>query len=198
MDIRKNHRLKHKSAGFSLVEVLVAMVILAVGLLGIATLQARSFKFNHESYARSQASVLAYEIIDRMRADSATDFTTANAGAVNCTLGNALAHQDPTADMALCLWLRDIQGDPGNAADPNDDHIGRLPGGPLANGTVTPNPNDTTMFDVTLTWLDREITTQADCVNVGIAGLQAGAAATRIWDAANNVCLFNQVWTVRR
>jgi type IV pilus assembly protein PilV len=55
--------------GFTLVEVLVSMMVLSIGLLGVAGLQARSVRDNHNAYLRSQASMLAYEIGDRMRAN---------------------------------------------------------------------------------------------------------------------------------
>ena len=55
--------------GFTLVEVLVALVVLSVGLLGIAGLQLTSLKANHGSATRTQAVYLAYDIIDRMRAN---------------------------------------------------------------------------------------------------------------------------------
>lgn len=55
--------------GFSLIEVLVALLVLSVGLLGLAALQATGIKFNHQSYQRTQATLLTYEIIDRMRAN---------------------------------------------------------------------------------------------------------------------------------
>ena len=42
--------------GFSLMEVLIAMLVLAIGLLGLASLQAQSLRFNHDSYVRSQAN----------------------------------------------------------------------------------------------------------------------------------------------
>lgn len=53
--------------GFTLIEVLIAVVILSVGLLGLAGLQATSLRNNHSAYLRSQATTLAYDIIDRMR-----------------------------------------------------------------------------------------------------------------------------------
>ncbi|MDO9617653.1 MAG: type IV pilus modification protein PilV [Pseudomonas sp.] len=57
------------SNGFTLIEVMIAMIILAVGLLGMASLTVRSQQSNESAYARSQASLLAYDIIERMRAN---------------------------------------------------------------------------------------------------------------------------------
>jgi len=57
------------SAGFSLVEVLISIVILSIGLLGMAGLTAASMNGTNEAYYRSQATVLADDILDRMRAN---------------------------------------------------------------------------------------------------------------------------------
>lgn len=59
----------HKQRGFSLIEVLVTVLILAIGLLGLAGLQSTSLRSNHSSLLRSQATVLAYDIADRLRAN---------------------------------------------------------------------------------------------------------------------------------
>lgn len=58
-----------KHSGFTLIEVLIAVVILAVGLLGLAGLQAAGLSNNQSAYNRSQATQLAYDIADRMRAN---------------------------------------------------------------------------------------------------------------------------------
>lgn len=50
-----------------MVEVLIAVFVLSVGLLGLAGLQAQSLQFNFSAYQRSQSNFLAYDIIDRMR-----------------------------------------------------------------------------------------------------------------------------------
>jgi type IV pilus assembly protein PilV len=55
--------------GFTLLEVLIAVVILSVGLLGLAALQATSLKSNHASLVRSQIAILSYDMVDRMRAN---------------------------------------------------------------------------------------------------------------------------------
>jgi type IV pilus assembly protein PilV len=57
--------------GMTLVEVLVTMVIISVGLLGVAALQMTSLKGTQESYVRSQAAMLAADMLDRMRANQA-------------------------------------------------------------------------------------------------------------------------------
>ncbi len=60
---------RRTSGGFTLVEVLVTLVILSVGLLGIAALHTASLRNNLDSALRSQASALAADIADRMRAN---------------------------------------------------------------------------------------------------------------------------------
>ncbi len=60
-----------KNSGFTLIEVLIAMFVLAIGLLGLAGLQATGMRNNLSAYHRSEATVLAYDLADRMRANSA-------------------------------------------------------------------------------------------------------------------------------
>lgn len=55
--------------GFSLLEVLITMLIVSFGLLGIAGIIVTSLKNNQSSYARSQASLMVNDIVDRMRAN---------------------------------------------------------------------------------------------------------------------------------
>ena len=55
--------------GTTLVETLVALLVLSIGLLGVAGLQMASLQNNRGAHLRSQASVLAYDIADRMRAN---------------------------------------------------------------------------------------------------------------------------------
>lgn len=61
--------------GFTLVEILVTLIIVSVGLLGVAGLHALSLRNNYDALIRSHASALAGDIADRMRAnrDAALD-----------------------------------------------------------------------------------------------------------------------------
>jgi len=59
--------MKTKRKGFTLIEVLVALAVLSLGLLGIAALQSRGQQFTQEAYFVTQATVLANQIMDRIR-----------------------------------------------------------------------------------------------------------------------------------
>jgi type IV pilus assembly protein PilV len=74
-----------RAAGFTIGEVLVSLVILSIGLLGIAKLVLYSAHSNDSAYLRSQATQLAYEILDNMRANP----TAVAAGNYNTTLAAA-------------------------------------------------------------------------------------------------------------
>lgn len=58
-------------SGFTLLEILVAIVVLSIGLLGLAGLQAASLNNNQTAYYRSIATQQAYDMADRMRANLA-------------------------------------------------------------------------------------------------------------------------------
>ena len=58
-----------RARGFSMLEVLIALVVTSIGLLGLAALQATSLRLNHGSFLRSQATLFAHDIADRMRAN---------------------------------------------------------------------------------------------------------------------------------
>lgn len=55
--------------GATLIEVLIAIIVLAIGLLGLALLQITSVQSNHSAYYRSQVTILASDLADRMRAN---------------------------------------------------------------------------------------------------------------------------------
>ena len=94
--------------GFTLLEVLIALVILSIGLLGIAALQGVGLRSSHGAYLTSQAGLLAYDMADRIRAnprpEDAYDFDTTT---VDCTQPLPDA---PLLDADLAEWACSVQG----------------------------------------------------------------------------------------
>lgn len=68
---RKAARMKPvgRMAGFSMIEVLVALLVLAFGLLGFALLQTMNLRFTQSANFRTEATNLAYDLLDQMRAN---------------------------------------------------------------------------------------------------------------------------------
>lgn len=67
MKRRFGSRSHRHSSGFSLIEVLVAVLILGFGLLGFALLQTMSVRFVQSANYRTQATNLSYELLDQIR-----------------------------------------------------------------------------------------------------------------------------------
>ncbi|UXI66318.1 type IV pilus modification protein PilV [Tahibacter amnicola] len=67
--VQSSPRLTRRAAGFSMIEVLVAIAVIGIGLLGLAALQIFSVKANQSANYRTQATALAYDLMDRMRAN---------------------------------------------------------------------------------------------------------------------------------
>lgn len=67
--IRHPSSASSKHGGFTLLEALIALVILSVGLLGVAKLVLGAVHADDSAYMRGQATQLAYELLDQMRAN---------------------------------------------------------------------------------------------------------------------------------
>lgn len=62
---------KNSASGFTLIEILVAALILAIGILGMATMMLSSLKSDQSAFYRSMASTYAYDMADRIRKNAA-------------------------------------------------------------------------------------------------------------------------------
>jgi type IV pilus assembly protein PilV len=137
--------------GATLIEVLVTMVIVAIGLLGLAGLQVANTRNALDAYYRSQATFLAHDIIDRIRVNraSAADYAVA-VGSKNAAGADAVA----VADVAEWKYALDNETPPlppANIGDPGVGHQGR-PGLPDGEGSISINANTVTVI---VEWDDR-------------------------------------------
>jgi len=143
--------------GFTLLEALISMLVLAVGLLGFMGLQVRGLSYNHDAYVRSMATVLAYDMIERMRmarTNAPNDATLGQiynafigAAAENavCQPAGVFANYPAMVTAEKLCWESQVQAS--------------LPGGTstivrTGTGADVASPADDT-FSITLTWIDR-------------------------------------------
>lgn len=95
-----------KSKGFSLVEVLIALVIMSVGMLGIAGLYVQSMQAGRTSMLRHHAVTLAGDVADRIRANptAAAAYTVAAGANHNCVAMGADCDSIEMAEHDILLW----------------------------------------------------------------------------------------------
>lgn len=136
--MNKHHTLR-RPKGFTLVEMLVALVVLSIGLLGVAALQLTSLRNNHSSAMRTQATFLAYDIIDRMRANRQDAMD-----------GNYVTDFGDPASEEDTVWANDIAAWKTNIANtlPAIDNEGETE---VADGSIAQNGN---IFTITIRWAD--------------------------------------------
>lgn len=119
------------SRGIGMIDVLIVIVVLAVGALAISRMQLEQLRANQSALQRSQVSILAYELVDIMR----TDRQSALAAAYDRDFGDARpATVTPLANAELTRWLDALEA--------------RLPGG---DGEVSTTGNTVT---VSVRWLE--------------------------------------------
>lgn len=98
-----------RARGFTLVEVLVAMVVLGVGLLGIAGLYVTTLRSGGGSIYRMQAVSSATDLADRIRANRTAVFAYAGAAANNNCYGAAAVNCSPSLMAANDLFVWQAQ-----------------------------------------------------------------------------------------
>ena len=129
---------RQRQKGFSLVEVLVSVVIMSVGILGVAGLQVLSLQQNRSSLFRSEALMLGSDMLDRMRANplvnyAGFDFTDLPPSATSCEDDSCTPAQ--MKDFDIAWWRCSINRLDADDDDPFDicDTLGvtgsQLPGG---------------------------------------------------------------------
>lgn len=140
----KNRDMKNK--GFTIVEILVALVILSVGMLGIAGLYVTTLRASGSALLRMQAINLAADMADRIRANPTAGAAYAGAAADNSCSGSAPVDCTPALMAAddLFSWNQQL------AAALPDDGNGATPQGSIAvAGATAPRT-----YTITVTWIE--------------------------------------------
>jgi len=98
-------RADKNQRGFSLVEVLIALIIMSVGMLGIAGLYVQSMQAGRTSVFRHHAVTLAGDVADRIRANPTAGATYAGGGANNnCVAAGIDCDAAQMASNDIFLW----------------------------------------------------------------------------------------------
>ena len=143
---RKNIPAPDLNNGFTLIEVLIAMLIVAIGLMSIAALQFRGLQYSHDAYLRSQVNILAYDMADRIRLNrndapdydaQVTNYTIPVTRPAGCVQTGAGSMGDVLNDVAC--WREQLYDalPPGSTADISRD-VGN------------------NLFTIELKWTDRD------------------------------------------
>ena len=139
-----------RQRGFSLLEVLIALLILSIGLLGLAGLQTFSVKFVHQSYQRTQATLQIYDIIDRMRANGVA------VAAGNYVLALPLGSPPPAApdcEANACVVPQNMA-----AYDMRQWYMNVTQRAGLSQGNASITPVGGSLFDITISWREHDLT----------------------------------------
>jgi type IV pilus assembly protein PilV len=136
----------NRASGFTLIEILIAMVILSVGLLGLAGMQTTVLKNNQSAYHRSLATQLAYDIADRIRAN--LDDANKLAASTYTTM-----HLEDAGDQSDCLSVSSTCTTADMAENDLYEWNQALAALPSGQGSVTVVAATRT-FTVTITWDD--------------------------------------------
>jgi len=148
-----------KQAGFTLIEVMIALAVLTIGLTGLAAMQLSAMQFSHSAHYRSMASTIALDFEERLWLDLAdNDFDCAPED-----------DWEGKVDALADDWIRaNLEED----EDAPVKHALRIPGLTIEPGTAT-TAGSVVLVPVTMSWTearfgDRESTTETFTYNVRI------------------------------
>ena len=133
--------------GFSIIEVLISILVISIGLLGMAGLQTTGIQQSHNSYLKTQASLLAYDMADRMRSNLA-GVAAGNYDSVNSVDSPISSYPNCANDGTACSAADTATNDIYHWTNPNADGsvAATLPSG---FGMVS---NDGGIFTITVLW----------------------------------------------
>ena len=126
--------------GFGLLEAMITMLVMSFGLLALAYMETWGFRYGQESGARGQASVIAYDLMDRIRTSGIEPANGSNYTAAWSASGNetCIAGLVDATNDRNCFYLNVGKRIPDSAAS-------------ISTTTVS----STQRYNITIAWLDR-------------------------------------------
>ena len=149
-------RLKQfQSQGFTLLEVMIAMVVFSIGLLGLAGLQALGIQNNQTAFNRTIAMQQAYNMVDRMRNN--VDAVIAGSYSFDSSVGTVTDCNTTACNAATIA-----------ASDKNEWNTNNKTLLPQGRGIVFEDPTQTNRYVVCVMWNELKIPTaslvEPDCI----------------------------------
>lgn len=148
-------KVSKSNRGFTLVELLVAVVVMSIGVLGVAALQAISLQQNRSALFRAEASQLANDLLDRIRANPLGTYAPTTMAATPPSAANCYTQVCSVAQMAtfdISSWkcqLNSADGDGVTYGICNTLNISSSI--PEGGGSITLNGST---YEIEVQWLD--------------------------------------------
>lgn len=141
-------KIKMSQSGFTLIEMLISVVVISVGILGVAAMQTLGVRYTQNSYMLSVATQQAQDMAERMRANPAEMFDVSANGYYNSSISSAFTGTVPDCVTANCTSDQRAQLDHSEWTAANTNLFGQ-------SGTVTRNAT-TNSFLIRVAWNDVE------------------------------------------
>lgn len=198
----------NRDLGFTIIEVLIAMVIMIIGLLGLADLQVRAQQADLGSYQREQALILLSNMVNRINTNrkaatcyaittgSGSPYYGTGSSALPACSGVANASAQATATNDLTEWDSVLKGVSEVLGTTNIGAI-RDARGCVANVL---NADTSITFTVAVAWQGMTPTTTPPAPGGTTASTNAINCGTGLYgtDAASGLALRRVVWTTTR
>ena len=156
---KTEYQITRIASGFTLIEVLVALLIVALGMLGNAMLQLQGMKNSNDAYLRSQIGLFAYDIADKIRANRECQdeyltqglFSAASPYVVGTSSAGTCVHNSPAGNSGMpneiaCMGATLEQG------LPPDSQASLFSANVLPQGGA----RNITIFTFRVVWTDRD------------------------------------------
>ena len=175
--------MRHRCAGFSMIEVLVSLLITVVGVLGMVALQSKAIPYTQDSVQRNTAMMLVDDLVEILRASTTCTGTNDCMKAPGVTFQSAAANCIPTPTVAtqqIGCWANRAKASLPGADDlaVSSFYICRsvLAGDVKANACGTDTITDTEV-EIQVAW---KVKNGTDCLDGGANGTCTYKLRTRL------------------